>query len=135
MTRKPLLLLLNNAPLVLFALVVAVFGSMSGKFLEPQNLVNILVQSSGTGIVAIGMTFVLLTAGVDLSVGSVMFVADVSRDVRFSAKDISTMRSWLGVPVLTGGQVTGILALEKSEDGFYGAAHVPVACPLPTGWR
>lgn len=75
MNRKPLLLLLNNAPLALFAVVFAVFGVLSGKFLEPQNLVNILLQSSGTAIVAIGMTFVLLTAGVDLSVGSVMFVA------------------------------------------------------------
>lgn len=75
MNRKSILMLLNNAPLILFAAVFAVFGSMSGKFIEPQNLANILVQSSAVGIVAIGMTFVLLTAGVDLSVGSVMFVA------------------------------------------------------------
>lgn len=75
MNRKPLLLLLNNAPLVLFAVVFAVFGSMSDAFLEPQNLLNILTQSSALAIVAIGMTFVLLTAGVDLGVGSVMFVA------------------------------------------------------------
>jgi ribose transport system permease protein len=67
--------LLNHAPLLLFALVVAVFGLLSGRFLEPQNLLNILVQSSATAIVATGMTMVLLTAGVDLSVGSVMFVA------------------------------------------------------------
>lgn len=75
MNRKPLLLLLNNAPLVLFAVVFAVFGSLSPKFLELQNFSNILLQSSAVAIVAIGMTFVLLTAGVDLSVGSVMFVA------------------------------------------------------------
>ncbi len=75
MNRKPLLLLLNNAPIGLFLLVFAVFGSLSAKFLDPQNLLNILLQSSATSIVAIGMTFVLLTAGVDLSVGSVMFVA------------------------------------------------------------
>lgn len=75
MNRTPLLLLLNNAPLVLFAVVFAVFGSLSPKFLELQNLSNILLQSSAVAIVAIGMTFVLLTAGVDLSVGSVMFVA------------------------------------------------------------
>jgi len=75
MNRKPLLLLLNNAPLVLFAVVFAVFGSLSPKFLELQNLSNILLQSSAVAIVAIGMTFVLLTAGIDLSVGSVMFVA------------------------------------------------------------
>jgi ribose transport system permease protein len=75
MNRKLFHLLLNHAPLILFATVIAIFGSMSGKFIEPRNLVNILIQSSAVGIVAIGMTFVLLTAGVDLSVGSVMFVA------------------------------------------------------------
>ena len=75
MNRRTLLILLNNAPVLLFAAVFAVFGAMSGKFAELQNVVNILIQSSGVGIVAVGMTFVLLTAGVDLSVGSVMFVA------------------------------------------------------------
>ena len=58
------------APLILLATVVLVFGSMSPRFHDPQNLGNILVQSSSTTIVAIGMTFVLLTAGVDLSVGA-----------------------------------------------------------------
>ena len=75
MTPKTLTRLLNGIPLLLFALVFAVFGLLSGKFLEAQNLLNIGVQASSTAIVAIGMTFVLLTAGVDLSVGSVMFVA------------------------------------------------------------
>ena len=51
------------------------FGAQSPKFLAPRNLVNIVVQASSTGIVAVGMTFVLLTAGVDLSVGAIMFVA------------------------------------------------------------
>lgn len=74
MRHRPLLLLLNSAPLLLLATVVLVFGSMSPRFLEPQNLGNILVQSSSTTIVAIGMTFVLLTAGVDLSVGAIMFI-------------------------------------------------------------
>jgi ribose transport system permease protein len=69
------LLLLNNASLVLFALVFAIFGALSPKFIELQNLSNILLQSSAMAIVATGMTFVLLTAGVDLSVGSVMFAA------------------------------------------------------------
>lgn len=66
---------LNFAPLLLFAAVLAIFAAQSGKFLEPRNLVNIVVQASSTGIVAVGMTFVLLTAGVDLSVGALMFVA------------------------------------------------------------
>ena len=67
--------ILNLAPLLLLLIVTAVFGLQSEKFLEPRNLTNILVQASSTGIVAVGMTFVLVTAGVDLSVGAIMFVA------------------------------------------------------------
>ncbi|MBN2507990.1 MAG: ABC transporter permease [Verrucomicrobia bacterium] len=69
------MLALRGAPLVLCAVVFVVFGLLAPRFLEGANLVNILVQSSSTAIVAIGMTFVLLTAGVDLSVGALMFVA------------------------------------------------------------
>lgn len=67
--------LLNQASLLLFALVAMGFGALSPAFLTPANAVNILIQTASTGILAIGMTFVLLTAGVDLSVGAIMFVA------------------------------------------------------------
>jgi ribose transport system permease protein len=67
--------LLNGAPWLLCLAVFLSFGLLSPKFLAPQNLANILLQCSSLGIVAVGMTFVLLTAGVDLSVGAVMFVA------------------------------------------------------------
>ncbi|WCJ60203.1 ABC transporter permease [Fontisphaera persica] len=66
---------LNGAPLILFVAVVAVFGAQSPKFLAADNFINILVQAAPTAIVAVGMTFVLLSAGVDLSVGAIMFVA------------------------------------------------------------
>jgi ribose transport system permease protein len=62
-------------PLALLACACGVFGLLSHRFLEPANLVNILVQSSSVAIVAIGMTLVLLTGGIDLSVGSIMFLA------------------------------------------------------------
>ncbi len=70
-----LALALRHAPLLLFALVVAVFGLLAPRFLSVDNAVNILLQSAPTGVVAVGMTLVLLTAGVDLSVGAIMFVA------------------------------------------------------------
>ena len=66
---------LENAPLVLFACVLALFGARSAAFLSGGNLLNIAVQASSTAVVAVGMTFVLVTGGVDLSVGAVMFVA------------------------------------------------------------
>jgi ribose transport system permease protein len=67
--------ILRSVPLLLLAAVFLVFGAISRRFLEPDNLLNILVQASSLAIVATGMTFVLLTAGVDLSVGSIMFLS------------------------------------------------------------
>ena len=55
------------------ALVIAIALSvLSPYFLTRNNLFNILDQSVVVGLVAIGMTFVILTAGIDLSVGSVV---------------------------------------------------------------
>lgn len=59
----------------LLALVAAVFSTLSPAFLAPRNLVNVLVQSASLGVVATGMAFVLVTAGIDLSAGSAMFVS------------------------------------------------------------
>ncbi len=66
---------LNHVALFLFLAVLAVFSVLSPRFFTGANLANLLVQASSTAIVGIGMTFVLLTAGVDLSVGAIMFVA------------------------------------------------------------
>jgi len=66
---------LRHASAILFVFVIATFGLLAPTFLRFDNALNILIQSAPTGIVAVGMTFVLLTAGVDLSVGAIMFVA------------------------------------------------------------
>lgn len=65
---------LEQAPLLLFALVLLVFSALAPAFRTPTNALNILVQTASTGILAVGMTYVLLTAGVDLSVGAIMFL-------------------------------------------------------------
>ncbi|WP_108660324.1 ABC transporter permease [Acuticoccus kandeliae] len=62
------------APLFLLFLVV-LFALLEPRFLHPLNLMNILRQVSIMGLVAVGMTFVILTAGIDLSVGSVVALA------------------------------------------------------------
>lgn len=56
----------------IFILFVIIGSLVSGDFFTVQNLFNILQQSSFIGIVSIGMTFVILVAGIDLSVGSVL---------------------------------------------------------------
>lgn len=48
------------------------FACMSEKFLSASNLTNILVQSSINGVIALGMTLVIITGGIDLSVGSIV---------------------------------------------------------------
>ena len=67
--------IIHYSPLLLFAAVLLFFGLQSPRFLDPRNLANIAAQSASTGVLAVGMTFVLLTAGIDLSVGAIMFVA------------------------------------------------------------
>lgn len=59
-------------------LLLAVTASLiSDAFLNPFNLVNVLRQVALYGIVSIGLTFVILTAGIDLSVGSIVAVISV----------------------------------------------------------
>ena len=57
--------------------VMAIATVLSPTFIRPGNLVNVIRQISINGILAIGMTFVLLTGGIDLSVGSTMGVVAV----------------------------------------------------------
>ena len=59
--------------LILLA-TATVFAALAPSFRTGQNAVNILVQSSSAAMVAAGMTLVLLTGGIDLSVGAVMFL-------------------------------------------------------------
>lgn len=75
-TRSRLLLrVLQNTPLILFVLVFLIFSLLSPRFFSYTNFENILKQASYIGIIAVGMTFVLLTAGIDLSVGSNMYLS------------------------------------------------------------
>ena len=55
--------------LLVFMVVVSL---ISDSFFSADNLLNILRQTSINAIIAVGMTFVILTSGIDLSVGSVL---------------------------------------------------------------
>jgi ribose transport system permease protein len=57
---------------VLCILLSPISSKGTNIFLKPENLTNILRQVSETGIIAVGMTLVILVGGIDLSVGSVM---------------------------------------------------------------
>ncbi len=62
---------------VVFAALVAISGLMSSEFFTVENIMNLLLRSSFAGLVSLGMTFVILTGGIDLSVGATYGFAGV----------------------------------------------------------
>ncbi|MBB3932843.1 ribose/xylose/arabinose/galactoside ABC-type transport system permease subunit [Kaistia hirudinis] len=68
-------LLAKFAPLLFLIVLMAVFAILEPRFLSSINLFNVMRQVSITGLLAIGMTFVILTAGIDLSIGSLLAFA------------------------------------------------------------
>ncbi|MEV8112381.1 ABC transporter permease [Pseudarthrobacter oxydans] len=75
--ERVLTILSKGQSLVGLVLVAALFSVMSDVFLTEYNLLNILRQSAVTTILAAGMTFVIISGGIDLSVGSVVAVTGV----------------------------------------------------------
>lgn len=49
-----------------------VFSALTSNFYQPANLIDIMLQSAINGIIAVGMTLVIMTKGIDLSVGSIV---------------------------------------------------------------
>src|ERR687889_300996 len=66
--------------IILAAIVVeaVVFATITPQFLSVPNLINVALSIAITGILAVGMTMVILTGGIDLSVGSVVALAGVT---------------------------------------------------------
>jgi len=70
--QLPLRLLSQNKSLIGLIVLVAATSLASPNFLDVGNLLNVLRQTSINAVIAMGMTFVILTAGIDLSVGAVL---------------------------------------------------------------
>src|SRR5689334_20319510 len=112
--------LLSQTKLYWGLLIICLIGALtsphtsSGKniFLSYGNLLDVLRQVSITGLVATGMTLVILTAGIDLSVGSVMAMCTVVCGM------LLTMPGWtpaavIGVPAATLVAFVGVAALTR----------------------
>ena len=70
-------MLRGQGALIALAVVFVIGVARYAAFATPENLINVLRQNSMVGLVALGMTFVILTGGIDLSVGAVLAVAGV----------------------------------------------------------
>lgn len=68
-------ILLKYKSLIGLILLVLVICLMNPRFLQISNLRNVFTQVSVNAIIAVGMTFVILTGGIDLSVGSILAFA------------------------------------------------------------
>lgn len=104
-------LLLDNGALTALILLVVAMSALSGDFLTTDNLLNIGVQAAVTAILAFGVTFVIVSAGIDLSVGS---VAALSATVLAWSATSEGVPVWIAVilAVATGiacGLVNGVL--------------------------
>ncbi|MEK9973516.1 MAG: ABC transporter permease, partial [Deltaproteobacteria bacterium] len=60
------------SPLIFLILLVLVFSLLHPRFLHPLNIFNVMRQISIAGLIALGMTFVIIVRGIDLSVGSLL---------------------------------------------------------------
>lgn len=68
----------SNAIWLVFIIEVIVFAvASSGNFITGNNILNIARQVSYYGVASIGMTFVILIAGIDLSIGSIITIVNV----------------------------------------------------------
>ncbi|WP_405487782.1 sugar ABC transporter permease [Streptomyces sp. NBC_00096] len=67
---------LGSVPVVLGLIIIwSIFQSLNSNFLGPENLTNIAITMTATGMIAVGIIFVLLLGEIDLSVGSVSGVS------------------------------------------------------------
>jgi ribose transport system permease protein len=115
--RLPFGLSGNRIELQEYTLVgVVVVLLIAGAILEPDvfptkdNIFNVLRQSSVIGVLAIGMTFVIATGGIDLSVGSMVAAAAVAGGQFADSGSVAFLLGALGMGILLGGINAGLIA-------------------------
>jgi len=91
--------------LIVLAVLCATMAILSSAFLSVSNILNILLSTSVFGVLAIGMTFVISSAGIDLSVGSMLALSGVVCAMITSDLDLPW---WMGIlGCLAAGAATG----------------------------
>src|SRR4051812_9694872 len=124
--RDPLVLLVRFQSLI-GLIIVAIGGIVFSPrrhgeilFLAPDNIANIVRAVSETGIIAVGMTFVIVTAGIDLSVGALLSLSSVL------TATIMTTAGWGLIPTIlfvvvcgaTFGAIQGVISTRFRLEPF-----------------
>ena len=86
----------------LLVIVIVVNAFTGGSFLSPGNIINVLRQITYNAILAIGQTFVIITTGIDLSIGSLVSLCGVVMAIFANASGLS------GVPLIVATAAVGV---------------------------
>lgn len=110
---------LGSLPVVIAVIIIwTVFGSLDSAFLSAQNLSDLSQQIVGTGMIAIGIVFVLLLGEIDLSVGS---VSGLCAAIFAVLNVLNGMNEWLALLVaVAGGAAVGLI-----QGFFFAKVGVP----------
>ncbi len=97
---------LGSIPVVIGLIIIwGIFQGLNANFLSPENLTNIAITMTATGMMAVGIIFVLLLGEIDLSVGS---VSGVSGAIVAVLSVTHGMNEWLAIlAAVTGGALIG----------------------------
>lgn len=98
--------------LIVLALITMV---MNPSFLDPNNLLNLLRQVSINGLIAFGMTFVILTGGIDLSVGAILALTSALSAMMITS-GVPTLIAML-IGIIFGGLLGGLNGLIITKGG------------------
>jgi ribose transport system permease protein len=113
--------ILRRISVFLILLVICLFFALGSEdFLTPSNLLNVALQTSILIIVATGMTFTILTAGIDLSVGSLMALGGAVAAGMAVQQGLGTWAG-IGIALLVGmalGAVNGLLVVRGGMPPF-----------------
>ena len=111
--------LLEQRSIIALLILIAVVSVINPHFFSLDNILNILRQTSVNAIIAVGMTFVILIAGIDLSVGSVLALTGA-----LAAAMVSLEYSiWLVIPLilfsgLLLGGLSGLIVAKGNVQSF-----------------
>jgi len=125
---------------VALIIMIAVFSVINPIYLTPQNFLDIVEQSTINGLVAIGITFAIITAGIDLSVGSTLAIVIIGVGMLVVGGIPPILGAILGVVMgLILGLVNGLLVTKMHLQPFIAtlgmmSVYRGVAYVITKGW-
>jgi len=104
--------------LLAFIVVCVIFGALNPIFFHPLNILNVIRQVSIIGVIAVGMTFVILLAGIDLSVGSIVAFCGIIA-AAFQVKWGGSLFLSIVIPLLIGGGIGFMNGFISTKGGLH----------------